>query len=108
MSVPRSSRYLLLVVVVAALVGMAIALPEPVPASKQTFDGFISQLERGQVHSVVLHTKDNAIEVRLRNGTTYETAYVPAAADRLDRQLQEARRSGAIAGYDVEPDKSGG
>ena len=75
-----------------------------------TYSDFITQLQRGELKSVQLKTKDNTVVVTQRDGKTYETGYTDGGADRLDAQLQTAVQQNKLPpnGYNVEGRKTNG
>jgi cell division protease FtsH len=74
-----------------------------------TYSEFLTQLQSGDLKSVVLKTKDNTIVVTQRDGKTYETGYTDGGADRLDAQLAAAEQQGKLpAGYNIEGRKTNG
>ncbi len=67
---------------------------EPTP----TFSEFLAHIERGEVHDVLMRTRDNSVRVRLERGPVYEVGYLPDDGNALI-----ARLSAAGADVDVEP-----
>ncbi|HSD81146.1 MAG TPA: ATP-dependent metallopeptidase FtsH/Yme1/Tma family protein, partial [Solirubrobacteraceae bacterium] len=103
----KSAAFPILIVVVLAFFAQKLISP----GSQQeppTYSTFLTQLDAGQVKSVDLKTKDNTVDVTLRNGQKYETGFTNGGADRLDAQLQAARTEGKLAEYDIEGSKTNG
>src|SRR3954449_10622011 len=103
----KSAAFPILIVVVLAFFAQRLISPGT-QQQPPSYGDFIQQLSAGQVKTADLKTKDNTIQVKLKNGTSYETGYPPEAADRLDTRLAAAKQSGGIQDYDVEGTKSNG
>jgi cell division protease FtsH len=98
----KSAAFPILIVVVLAF--FAQKLISPSSQQKDPFYGdFVAQLQRGDIRTVELKTKDNSVEVKLRNGKTYKTGFVDNDSDRLLTQLQAAKEQGKIQNYDIQP-----
>jgi len=103
----KSAAFPILIVVVLAFFAQKLISPgstTPTP----TYGDFVQQLQRGDVKSADLKTKDNTISVKLKDGQSYETGYTDGSADRLDAELQAAKTSGKIDNYNVEGSKTNG
>ena len=48
----------------------------------------VGDLQKGDVKSVDIKTKDNTVDVTLRSGSKYEVGYIDAAANDLVRELK--------------------
>jgi cell division protease FtsH len=103
----KSAAFPILIVVVLAFFAQKLISPNE---TKQppSYGDFITQLNRGDVKTVALRTKDNVVQVTLKNGQKYETGFTDASADRLDARLEAAKKSGQLVDYNVEPRKSNG
>jgi cell division protease FtsH len=78
---------LLFGLVFSALVSSRPAEPSrPAP----TFAEFLVELERGAVRDVVVHTRDNSVDVTRAGGHAYSVGYPPEYAEQLVRELREA------------------
>src|SRR4051812_49845751 len=103
----KSAAFPILIVVVLAFFAQRLISPGT-QQQPPSYGAFIQSLAAGQVKTAALKTKDNTIQVKLKNGTSYETGYPPEAADRLDTRLAAAKQSGSIHDYDVEGTQSKG
>src|SRR5215204_3664653 len=104
----KSAAFPILIVVVLAFFAQKLISPgsQQEPPSYATF---VEQLQKGEVKSVDLKTKDNTIDVTLvQGGQKYETGFADGAADRLYAQLQSAKETGKLQDYDVEGSKTNG
>ena len=74
---------ILIVIVLAFFASKLIANSDKTEAPK--FSGFLTQLDRGQLDSVLLRTKDNSMEVTVRGAdkARYEIGYPPQYAEVL-------------------------
>ncbi|MEA2402997.1 MAG: cell division protease FtsH, partial [Thermoleophilaceae bacterium] len=83
----KSAAFPILIVVVLAFFAQKLINPgdrtEPPPYSQ-----FLNQVERGQVKSATLATKNNRVDVELKNGTKYQTAYPDNTEQNLVNQLR--------------------
>ena len=98
---------ILIVIVLAFFASKLIQNGNQAPATN--YDQFLTQIDDGQVDSVVLRTKDNSAEVTLKGAGQEATRR--AAPGRLRRRAgqQAARRpppTGKINGFDVKPARS--
>src|SRR3954464_11229754 len=103
----KSAAFPILIVVVLAFFAQRLISPGT-QQQPPSYGDFIQQLGAGQVKTADLKTKDNTIQVKLKNGTSYETGYPPDAAARLDARLAAAKQNGSLQDYDVEGTKSNG
>ena len=85
----KSAAFPILIVVVLAFFAQRL-INTGSQEKPPTYSDFITQLQRGELKSVQLKTKDNTVVVTQRSGKTYETGYTDGGADRLDAQLQTA------------------
>jgi cell division protease FtsH len=102
----KSAAFPILIVVVLAFFAQKLISTGDTKAPP-TYGDFITQLQAGQVKTAVLKTKDNSIEVTLKAGNKkYETGYENAAADRLNSQLEAAKKQHLLNDYNIEPRKT--
>jgi len=103
----KSAAFPILIVVVLAFFVQQLVSPhnsEPTPS----YGDFIGQLNRGEIKTVDIKTKDNTIVVKPRTGTQYERGFLPDNANQLESRLEKAKASGAIQDYNIEGTKSNG
>src|SRR5918911_160340 len=81
---------ILIVIVLAFFASKLIARSDQAPA--KTFNGFLEQIDRGQIQTVTLRTKDNSAEVTLRGAdkSRYEVGYPLDYSDVLVNKLRQA------------------
>ena len=78
---------------------LVVAIAPRTPTSPApTFSDFLTHVERGDVRTVVLRTRDNSMRVQTERGLTYEIGYPPDYANELLAELRAADAS-----VDVEP-----
>ena len=78
----KSAAFPILIVVVLAFFAQKLISPgesKPTPSYSQ----FLGQLERGDVKSADLKTKDNTVTVTLRDDSKYETGFADGATAQL-------------------------
>ncbi len=105
----KSAAFPILIVVVLAFFAQRL-INTGTQEKPPTYSDFITQLQRGELKSVQLKTKDNTVVVTQRSGKTYETGYTDGGADRLDAQLQTAVQTNKLppGGYNIEGRKTNG
>ena len=105
----KSAAFPILIVVVLAFFAQRL-INTGTQEKPPTYSDFITQLQRGELKSVQLKTKDNTVVVTQRDGKTYETGYTDGGADRLDAQLQTAVQENKLppGGYNIEGRKTNG
>ncbi len=105
----KSAAFPILIVVVLAFFAQRL-INTGTQEKPPTYSDFITQLQRGELKSVQLKTKDNTVVVTQRSGKTYETGYTDGGADRLDAQLQTAVQENKLppGGYNIEGRKTNG
>src|ERR687890_744039 len=103
----KSAAFPILIVVVLAFFAQRLISPGT-QEQPPSYGDFIAQLQRGEVKTVDMKTKDNTLQVTLDSGQKYETGYPPEAAERLDTRLAAAKQTQRIQDYDVEGRKSNG
>src|SRR3954467_619206 len=74
----------------------------------KSFAGFLEQIDKGQVQTVTLRTKDNSAEVTLRgpDKARNEVGYPIDYSDVLVNKLRSAKADGEITDFDVKPARS--
>ncbi len=94
---------ILIVIVLAFFASKLIARSDQAPA--KSFAGFLEQVDKGQVQTVTLRTKDNSAEVTVRGAekAKYEVGYPLDYSDVLVNKLRSAKADGQIADFDVKP-----
>src|SRR6187200_3175436 len=97
---------ILIVIVLAFFASKLISNSDRVPA--KSFNGFLEQIDRGQIQTVTLRTKDNSAEVTLRGAdkSRYEVGYPLDYSDVLVNKLRTATADGKITDFDVKPARS--
>ena len=97
---------ILIVIVLAFFASKLIARSDQAPA--KSFAGFLEQVDKGQVQTVTLKTKDNSAEVTLKGAdkARYEVGYPLDYSDVLVNKLRSAKADGQIADFDVKPARS--
>src|SRR3954465_15006235 len=103
----KSAAFPILIVVVLAFFAQRLISPGT-QQQPPSYGDFIQQLSAGQVKTADLKPKDNTLQVKLKNGTTYATGYPPSAADRPAHRRAATKQSGGSQDYDVEGTKSNG
>jgi cell division protease FtsH len=105
----KSAAFPILIVVVLAFFAQRL-INTGTEEKPPTYSDFIAQLDRGELKSVQLKTKDNTVVVTPREGKVYETGYTDGGADRLDAQLQTAVQENKLppGGYNVQGRKTNG
>jgi cell division protease FtsH len=82
----KSAAFPILIVVVLAFFAQKLISPgtrTPVPNYSQ----FIQQVEAGQVKDVTIQTKDNTLDVELKSGRRYQSAYPDNTEPQLVKEL---------------------
>ena len=83
----KSAAFPILIVVVLAFFAQRLISPgdrtEPPPYSQ-----FLQQVQDNEVKSATLSTKNNRVDVELKNGTKYQTAYPDNTEQNLVNELQ--------------------
>jgi cell division protease FtsH len=75
---------------------------------KYTYGEFTTQLANNNVKSVVMKTKDNALDVELNSGKKFEVGYVPDQGSVVSSQLSAALKARDISSFDVKSSKTSG
>jgi cell division protease FtsH len=76
--------------------------------AKYTYGQFTQQLASGNIKSVVVKTKDNALDVERTDGKKFEVGYVPDDGSRVQSTLAQAFKDKAIREFDVKSSKTSG
>src|SRR3954453_7346439 len=84
----KSAAFPILIVVVLAFFSQNLISPGQ-QQRDPVYSTFLSQVERGQVKSVTLNTKNNRVDVQLNGGRKYQTAY----PDNTEQNLVNTLRS---------------
>jgi cell division protease FtsH len=97
---------ILIVIVLAFFASKLIARSDQAPA--KSFAGFLEQVDKGQVQTVTLRTKDNSAQVTLKGAdkARYEVGYPLDYSDVLVNKLRSAKADGQISDFDVKPARS--
>ncbi|MBD0283218.1 MAG: ATP-dependent metallopeptidase FtsH/Yme1/Tma family protein, partial [Thermoleophilaceae bacterium] len=83
----KSAAFPILIVVVLAFFAQKLINPGN-EQREPNYSQFLTQVEQGRVQSVTLNTKNNRIDVELKGGTKYETAYPDNTEQNLVNQLR--------------------
>jgi cell division protease FtsH len=97
---------ILIVIVLAFFASKLIATHDG--ASQANFSVFLRELDRGQVSSVVLHTKDLSADVSTKgpDARRYTVGYPEDYGATLVNKLQSAQNEGQLQEFDVKPARS--
>ncbi|MFL5934187.1 MAG: ATP-dependent zinc metalloprotease FtsH [Gaiellaceae bacterium] len=96
----KSAAFPILIVVVLAFFAQKLFSPGP-STPKPNFPQFLQQVEGGQIKSADVKTKDNEVQVTLKNGQKYEVGYPDDYGNELVNKLTAAN-----VNFDVEGTKS--
>ncbi len=93
----RSAAFPILIVVVLAFFAQRLISPG---AHQETpnYSQFLTQLNTGQLESVTINTKDNTLNVKEKNGDSYDTAYPDNTEQSLVNELQRNDVSTEVKG----------
>src|SRR3954467_5407519 len=103
----KSAAFPILIVVVLAFFAQKLISPGP-QDRPNTFADFLTQLDNGQIAKATVKTKDNTIDVVLRDKSKYEVGFVDDYGRKLTDQLSAAERTHKIQDFNVEGRKSNG
>ncbi|HEX6714931.1 MAG TPA: ATP-dependent zinc metalloprotease FtsH, partial [Thermoleophilaceae bacterium] len=84
----KSAAFPILIVVVLAFFAQKLISPGA-RTHVPNYSEFVSQVEGGQVKDVTIQTKDNTIDVDLKSGRKYQTAYPDNTEPELIKTLDE-------------------
>ena len=102
----KSAAFPILIVVVLAVFAQKLISPGSNNGPVHSYQTLVQQdLPSGGVKSAVMHTKDNTVDVTLRNGSKYQVGYPDNGAQYLLNKLASARGTPA---FNVEGKKSNG
>src|SRR6059036_2398462 len=103
----KSAAFPILIVVVLAFFAQKLISPGT-PQRQNTFADFQTQLANGQIAKATVKTKDNTIDVVLKDKSKYEIGFVDDYGRKLTDQLTEAEQARKIDDFNVEGRKSNG
>ena len=97
---------IVIVIVLAFFASKLIQSGSQAPA--HTYADFLTDIDRGNVDTVVLRTKDYSAEVTLKGADhkKYTTGYVPEGADVLVQKLRTAKADSQLNNFDIKPARS--
>jgi len=100
----KSAAFPILIVIVLAFFASRLISSND-RAEAPTFSGFLQQVERGEVRSAELRTRDNSIEVTLdrQERNKYTVGYPPEYSPVLVNTLRDAERRNLITDFDARP-----
>src|SRR5687767_4092349 len=102
----KSAAFPILIVIVLAFFASKLISGQD-EREKPSFNDFLVQLDAGEVRTANVRSKDNSIEVRLKDDDTkYQVGFVQAYGDVLTNKLREAKAQGNIDDFDVAPARS--
>jgi cell division protease FtsH len=84
----KSAAFPILIVVVLAFFAQKLISPgtrQHVP----TYSEFVTQVQQGQVKAVTIQTKDNTLDVELKSGRRYQSAYPDNTEPQMVKTLQD-------------------
>src|SRR3954452_21134996 len=84
----KSAAFPILIVVVLAFFAQKLISPgarQHVP----TYSEFLTQVDDAQVKQVTIQTKDNTLDVELKSGRKYQTAYPDNTEPQMVKTLQQ-------------------
>ncbi|WP_210492188.1 ATP-dependent zinc metalloprotease FtsH [Patulibacter sp. SYSU D01012] len=102
----KSALFPILIVLLLAFFAQQLFASEG--KEKYTYGQFTEQLANKQVKSVVMKTKDNALDVELNNGNKYEVGYERDNGSVLTAQLDQAQKQRDIQTFDIKSSKTSG
>ncbi|MGX6448852.1 ATP-dependent zinc metalloprotease FtsH, partial [Patulibacter sp. S7RM1-6] len=102
----KSALFPILIVLLLAFFAQQLFANEG--QEKYTYGQFTEQLANKQVKSVVMKTKDNALDVELSNGNKYEVGYERDNGSVLTAQLDQAQKQRDIQTFDIKSSKTSG
>src|SRR5881409_1325897 len=103
----KSAAFPILIVVVLAFFAQKLISPGS-PQRQNTFADFQTQLANGQIAKATVKTKDNTIDVVLKDKSKYEVGFVDDYGRKLTDQLTAAEQAHKIDDFTVEGRKSNG
>src|SRR6059036_1949528 len=103
----KSAAFPILIVVVLAFFAQKLISPGT-PQRQNTFADFQTQLANGQIAKATVKTKDNTIDVVLKDKAKYEVGFVDDYGRKLTDELTAAQQAHKIDDFNVEGTKSNG
>src|SRR5213596_3945711 len=103
----KSAAFPILIVVVLAFFAQKLISPGS-PQRQNTFADFQTQLANGQIAKATVKTKDNTIDVVLKDKSKYEVGFVDDYGRKLTDQLTAAEQARKIDDFTIEGRKSNG
>src|SRR5881409_260812 len=103
----KSAAFPILIVVVLAFFAQKLISPGS-PQRQNTFADFQNQLANGQIAKATVKTKDNTIDVVLKDNAKYEVGFVDDYGRKLTDELTAAQQAHKIDDFSVEGRKSNG
>jgi cell division protease FtsH len=103
----KSAAFPILIVVVLAFFAQKLISPGP-QDRPNTFPDFLTQLDSGQVAKATVKSKDNTIDVVLKDKSKYEVGFLDDYGRKLTDTLAAAERAHKIQDFNVEGRKSNG
>ena len=101
----KSAAFPILIVVVLAYFAQQLLSPRSANGPVHSYQTLVSEdLPQGKVKSALVHTKDNTVDVTLRNGSKYEVGFVDGQS--VAGLLTEFQRSPGGIQYNVEGRKT--
>jgi cell division protease FtsH len=103
----KSAAFPILIVIVLAFFASKL-ISSSDQATARSFNTFLTELDRGEVKTATLRTKDNSIEVRLDrpDKNKYTVGYPSDYADILVNNLRQAKAEARLDDFDVKPARS--
>ena len=97
---------ILIVIVLAFFASKLISRSDQAPA--RSFNGFLEQLDSGEIKSVTMKTKDNSLEVKLNKAekNRYTVGYPIDYSEVLVNKLRQAKAENNLTDFDVKPARS--
>src|SRR6188472_736096 len=83
----KSAAFPILIVVVLAFFAQRLISPSH-DKQDPTYSNFLTQVDRDEVRDVTLNTKNNRVDVELKDGKKYQTAYPDNTEQNLINQLR--------------------
>ena len=103
----KSAAFPILIVIVLAFFASKLISGQD-RSNQYKFGDFQEQLADGQVEQATMRTKDNSLEVVLRepSGTKYQVGYPNFYEPQLVESLTAAKESNRLTNFDVKPSRS--
>ncbi len=102
----KSAAFPILIVVLVAFLATRLIPSGSSNGTPHTYQTLVTHdIPRGEVKEANLKQKGNVVEVKLKNGQSYEVGYIDQAAPELIKQLTEAQTKSGTK-FNVESNKS--